>query len=247
MPVSNFSLENLIIWSDDDLLVVNKPAGIPTLTDGYDPDAPYLLGLLQQTYERLWIVHRLDRDTSGILVLARTPEAHRELNAQFSGRKVRKTYHALTVGIPSWDEKIVKLPLRPDGDRKHRTVVDSRQGKPASTHFKVIERLGRYALVEAAPTTGRTHQIRVHLASQGFAIAADGLYGDGKGVLLSEIKPGYRESRRGESPLLGRLGLHAWMLSFTHPTSGEPRQFEAPYPKDFAATIRQLRKYMKVN
>lgn len=247
MPGANFSLENLIIWSDEDLLVVNKPAGIPTLTDGYDPGAPYLLGLFKQAYERLWVVHRLDRETSGILVLARTPEAHRELNAQFSGRQVRKTYHALIVGAPPWDEKTVKLPLRPDGDRKHRTVVDSRQGKPANTHFRVIERFGRYTLAEAVPKTGRTHQIRVHLASQGFAIAADGLYGDGKGVFLSEIKPGYRESRRGELPLLGRQGLHAWSLSFTHPTSGEIRQFEASYPKDFAATIRQLRKYIKNN
>jgi RluA family pseudouridine synthase len=247
MPGIKYALENLIIWSDEALLVVNKPAGLPTLPDGYDPEAPYLAGLLKPAYEPLWIVHRLDRDTSGILVLARTPEVHRDLNSQFSERRVTKTYHALVVGLPPWDEKTVRLPLRPDGDRKHRTVVDHRQGKPANTHFRVLGRFGKYTLVEASPKTGRTHQIRVHLAAQGLAIAADGLYGDGKGIFLSEIKPGYRESRGGESPLLGRLGLHAWSLSFTHPVSGEIQQFEAPYPKDLAGAIRQLRKFGKVN
>jgi tRNA pseudouridine32 synthase/23S rRNA pseudouridine746 synthase len=242
MPGAKFILENLVIWLDEAFLVVNKPAGLPTLPDGYDPDAPYLGGILRSVYDPLWIVHRLDRDTSGILILARTPESHRALNTQFSKRQVTKVYHALVGGNPVWDEKTVRLPLRPDGDRKHRTVIDLRQGKPSVTHFRVLERYGTYALIEATPKTGRPHQIRAHLAAQGCPIAADGLYGDGKGIFLSELKPGYRKGRQAEAPLLGRLGLHACSLLLAHPVSGEKLRFEAPYPKDFAATMKQLRK-----
>jgi RluA family pseudouridine synthase len=233
-----------VLWSDEHMLVVDKPAGLPTLPDGYDAQAPHLLQAVEMAVgQPVWVVHRLDRDTSGVVVFARTAKAHRALNAQFEGRRVAKVYHALVAGHPAWNERRVTVRLQPDGDRRHRTIVSPRQGKPAVTGLLVLERWARYALVEARPETGRTHQVRVHLAAQGTPIVADELYGDGQAIFLSALKADYRAGEKPERPLLGRLGLHAWALTLEHPLGGERLRFEAPYPKDFAAALRQLRKY----
>ena len=236
-------LENLVLWSDGVLLAINKPAGLPTLPDGYHPEQPYVGSLLEPDFGRVWFVHRLDRQTSGILVLALSAESHRSLNCQFEKRQVSKNYHGLVQGNPSWTEKLVKLPLRPNGDRRHRTVVDPRRGKPCQTELRVLERFGKYALVEAIPRTGRTHQVRAHLAALGLPLVGDSLYGDGAGIFLSKLKPGYQESRLPERALIDRLGLHARTLSFAHPLTGEKMCLEAPYPKDFGLALRQLRKH----
>jgi tRNA pseudouridine32 synthase / 23S rRNA pseudouridine746 synthase len=222
-----FDPASLLIWSDDDLLVANKPAGLPTLVDGYHPQAPYLAGILRQAYAPLWVVHRLDRETSGVIVFARTAQAHRELNRQFEQRQASKVYHALAAGAPDWETRTCHLRLRPDGDRRHRTVVDARQGKTAETAIRVLERLGAFCLLEAVPHTGRTHQIRAHLAALGLPIAADALYG---GPPAAE----------GSLPI-ARLALHAARLSLLHPLDGLPRQFDAPYPPDFAGCLEVLR------
>ena len=212
-----------IIWADFHLVVVNKPAGLPTLPDGYVKDAPNLVEILNRVYDRVWVVHRLDRDTSGVIVFARSAEIHRALNTQFDTRRVSKIYHAIVRGTPEWDAIVVDQSLRPDGDRKHRTVIDSVRGKPAVTHLRVIERFDQHALIEAAPETGRTHQIRVHLAFQGYPIVADALYGDGQGVAG-----------------LARLGLHARSLSFEHPITHKVVRFDASYPEDFVSALNNL-------
>ena len=235
--------EEMVLWSDAAVMVVCKPAGLPALPDGYDPDAPHLRSILEPIYGKLWMLHRLDRDTSGVLVLARTAESHRAINTQFEQRQIAKLYHALVVGIPPWEEKIVNLKLRPNGDRKHRTVVDARRGKLSVTNLRVLQRFREWSLLEASPETGRTHQIRVHLAAVGFPILADGLYGDESGLFLSKIKPAYRAGRSQERPLINRLALHARELSFVHPVSGEILKIEAPYPDDFEAALRHLRRY----
>jgi len=211
-----------ILWSDESLLVVNKPAGLPTLPDGYNANAPCLVKLLEARFGRLWVVHRLDRITSGVIVLARTAEAHRTLNLQFDGREVSKVYHALVAGAPAWDEQVADLPLRADGDRRHRTVVDEHRGKPAMTRLHVLERFAACALVEARPTTGRTHQIRAHLAALGYPIVADLLYG------------------AAETEMISRAALHARSLSLAHPLTAAPLCFEAPYPDDFASALARL-------
>jgi tRNA pseudouridine32 synthase/23S rRNA pseudouridine746 synthase len=228
----NPNYPNLALYLDEALLVVDKPAGLPTLVDGYQRDAPYLAGLLTQIYGRVWVVHRLDKDTSGVIVFARSAQAHRELNSQFEQRRASKLYHALVIGRPEWDEKNIDLPLRPDGDRRHRTVIDPQRGKPATTDVRVLERYSGYALVEATPRTGRTHQIRAHLAATGHPLVADELY---RGPIKE--RPGTPES-----PLpIDRLGLHARSLALFHPLNGQAQRFEAPYPLDFASAIEQLR------
>ena len=223
-------VQSLILWQDDILLVVDKPAGLPTLPDGYNPQAPCLVNLLKQVYQPLWVVHRLDKDTSGVIVFALSAQAHRNLNTQFEGRQASKLYHALVHGSPGWETTRIALPLRPNGDRRHRTVIDQRSGKPAITDLRVLERLGDFTLVEAAPRTGRTHQIRAHLAACGHPILSDPLY--------HNRPPGSRPSTQpGAPPLIERLALHAFSLTLLHPTSGAPQEFTAPYPADFARAL----------
>jgi RluA family pseudouridine synthase len=236
-------IEIYTLYLDDSYLAVNKPAGLPSLPDGYDSSAPHLKGLLEPLYGRLWIVHRLDRDTSGVLLLARSAVAHRELNRRFEQRQVVKRYHAVICGCPDWEQKEVRLPLRPDGDRRHRTIVDEQRGKPSTTEFHLLARLGRYALVEASPHTGRTHQIRAHLSAIGLPILGDTLYGGQAGLYTSMLKPGFTCGSQKECALIERSALHAFSLDLAHPERVENLHLEAPYPKDFKATLRMLQRY----
>jgi RluA family pseudouridine synthase len=238
---------DLVIWIDPELLVVNKPAGVLAIPSSQER-VPDLVHLLEPEFGRLWVIHRLDRDTSGTIAFARSPKAHQALNDQFAARQPTKLYHALVHGDPPWVEQRIDLPLRPDGDRAHRTVVapsltGPKRGKLSLTELYVLERFHRFTLVQAHPQTGRTHQIRAHLAAAGFPIVADALYGGEPGLFLSDIKPHYRGKRAQERPLLGRVALHAASLEFEHPTTGALQQFQAPYPKDLAAALYQLRKY----
>lgn len=235
-----FSASDWIVHVDEAILVVNKPPGMPTLPDGYDSSAAHIKSVLEPDFGRLWIVHRLDRQTSGILLLARSAEAHRSLNQQFEKHEVRKTYHALILGSPDWDEKTIHLPLRPNGDRRHRTVVDPENGKTAITEARVIQRFGTsLCLVEAVPHTGRTHQIRAHLAAVGYPLAADALYGGGKVLWLSLIAP---ETVEKDIPILERAALHALSLEFTHPTHLERVKFHTKYAQDLAQVLHILRR-----
>jgi RluA family pseudouridine synthase len=234
--------EKLVVWTDEYLLAINKPSGLPSLPDGYDPDAPHVRMIMEETFGPLWIVHRLDRETSGLLLLARSSDAHRHLNMQFASRQTEKIYHAIVHGSPEWDENRISLPLRPDADRAHRTLVDHRSGKSAITDLRVLNRYGPYSLVKARPETGRTHQIRVHLAASGHPIVSDALYGDDKPLFLSQVKSDYRPGKGEERPLLARLGLHAFSLSFKHPITKEIIELVSPYSKDFGAVVTQLSK-----
>ncbi len=228
----------IVIYDDAEILVVNKPPGLLSLPDGYDKTLPHLLMVLAPDYGPLLMVHRLDRETSGIVILARNVEAHRSLNAQFQKRSVEKVYHALINGIPEWDNVRADLPLRKNGDRKHRTVVDFKQGKKALTVFRVLERFSGYSLIEAHPHSGYTHQIRAHLWHLGFPILADPLYGASK---QDQLPGASIDLTRPIDAPIQRLALHACSITFDHPSLLKRVTFTAPYPTDFETAILLLR------
>jgi RluA family pseudouridine synthase len=231
-----------IIYSDESLLAIDKPAGILSIPDHWDPELPDAVTELKAAWGKLFVVHRLDKDTTGVLLFAKNAEAHQALGAAFESRSVSKTYQALVRGLPSWDETVCELPLMPDGDRLHRTVITAHHGKRSVTAFTVLARYKDYALVEARPETGRTHQVRVHLSALGHPCVSDPLYGDGQALLLSKLKRRWKGDLFDEHPLLSRAALHALAAEFPHPKSGVTLRLEAPLPKDMRATIAQLEK-----
>ena len=208
-----------ILHRDSCLLVINKPAGLPVLPEGWDKDAPFLVKLLEEQFGRLWVVHRIDKVTSGVILFALTAEAHRSLSIQFERHEVQKIYHALVNGVPPWEEKTARFPLRVNVGRRHRTVVDDRDGVKAETRFRLLERYQSGALVEASPVTGRTHQVRVHASAMGHPLMGDILY------------------NAPESTAIARPALHAYSLSVTHPETGKSLGFQADYADDFSAAI----------
>lgn len=236
------------IYSDDEIVVLNKRPGLLIAADRYNPDAPRLDLEAEKEFGKLFAVHRIDKDTSGIIIYAKTAEAHKFLSEQFEKRLIEKTYHCIVHGKPMWDTLHVDLPLQPDGDIKHRTVINRRFGKPSVTDFRLIGSCGNYSWIEAKPKTGRTHQIRVHLAENGFSIVCDPLYsGNQKPLRLSEIKRNWRGEEEDENPLLSRLALHAYKISFLHPSTKEKITLCAPYPKDMEATRKQMAKIFEVD
>jgi len=222
------------IFIDHDLVILNKPAGLSVLPEGWSKDQPYLLHLVEGELGRVWVVHRLDKLTSGVMVLARTAEAHRSLSMQFEGHRVEKCYRAICIGVPEWEEKTVRQPLRADVGHKHRTVVDGQKGKPAATLFKVLERFQAHSLLEAKPLTGRTHQVRVHAYAMGYPLLGDPLYGSSGAELIA------------------RPALHAFSLKILQPVSKDwttrlenipdwsQIEFEAPYPDDILSALTSL-------
>ena len=196
------------------------------------------------------IVHRLDRDTSGVIVIAKTNQAHDNLAAQFQQRSVRKDYFAIVVGEPDRDRDWIERPIGPHPTQREKMAVmpDSPSTRAASTFYEVQQRFVGFALLRAQPKTGRTHQIRVHLASVGLPVLCDPLYGGRSRLSRSEL-----ESRTGrpspaapdEGPLLERQALHAERIELSHPLSQQRVTFSAPLPRDLATTLAALEKYRR--
>jgi RluA family pseudouridine synthase len=213
-----------MLHTDEHILVIDKPAGISVLPDGWEPDSPYLVKQLEAEYSKLWVVHRLDKVTSGVMVFARSAEAHKVLNSQFEKHQTGKIYHAICNGNPKWDEHTARHPLRVNVGHSHRTAVDHSHGKQSITRFKVLTRYKTFALLEAVPATGRTHQVRVHAFALGHPLVGDTLYS------------------APVTDLIQRPALHAMSLTLTHPGTGQLMTFIAPYPEDFASAIDKLQK-----
>lgn len=236
------------IFEDSSLVALNKRSGLCVAADRYDEDAPRLDLIAQEEFGKLFAVHRIDKDTSGIVVYARNEAAHKNLCDQFAGRKVHKIYHCLVRGRPLWTDLKVTLPLMPDGDARHRTVVNKTHGKESVTDFKFVGACGPFSWIEARPLTGRTHQIRAHLSANNLSIVGDPLYsGNQRGVYLSELKKRWNGDPESERPLIDRLALHAYKITFAHPESGAQVEFTAPYPRDLEAARKQLAKIFGVN
>ncbi len=214
-----------ILYSDANILAVNKPSGLLTIPDGYHPELPCAVRLLQANQGQLWVVHRLDKETSGVLLFARNALAHRFLNKQFQNRQVQKVYRAIIAGSPEWEQKEIDLPLKVNGDRQHRTRVSLADSKPAQTDIQVMARFSGYSYVEARPHTGYTHQIRAHLSAVGFPIVSD---------------PLYDKHALDHSHVISRLGLHAYQISFMPPDTPNPVSLIAPYPDDFRNALAIL-------
>ncbi len=211
------------VFVDEHILVINKPAGLSVLPEGWDKGASYLVKELEEKFNKIWVVHRIDKITSGIILFALNAEAHRSLNIQFEKHEVEKKYHALVNGVPKWSEKITKFPLRVNVGHKHRTMVDDRNGVKSETRFKLMEQYQLSAMVEAMPMTGRTHQIRVHAYALGHPLLGDVLYS------------------APESKIISRPALHAFSLTFSHPVTGNRVSFQADYADDFQYAVSLLR------
>jgi RluA family pseudouridine synthase len=245
-----------VLHEDDETLVVDKPPGLAVEPERWARDAACLSGgLLQIAREqsggpllgyRPRIVHRIDKDTSGCVLAAKTLETERLLRAAFESGDVEKEYLALVEGevdLADDEAREIELALGPDERRSGRQCVRARGGKPAHTTVQVARRFRGYTLLACRPHTGRTHQIRVHLAAIGFPLAVDPVYGRYDSLLLSRIKASYKpKAGRPERPLIDRLTLHAAAITFPRPEGAAPVRVEAPLPRDFERALKQLAK-----
>ncbi|MBS1584171.1 MAG: RluA family pseudouridine synthase [Bacteroidetes bacterium] len=233
-----------ILYEDDDILIANKPAGLLVIPDRFNSALPSLNKMLEHKLgQQIWVVHRLDRDTSGVICFAKTEQSHKYLSKLFMERDVAKYYIGLVNGRVVPEEGRIEKAIVEHPHVKGKMVV-AKRGKLSVTDYKVMEQWPLYSLVEFRIHTGRTHQIRVHMQSIGHPIVCDELYGDGKPFFLSTIKRKYRlsENEEAERPLLHRLALHAWRLEFKK-EDGTEIQTEAPLPKDIGACVKQLNKW----
>ncbi len=252
-----------IIHEDEVMLAFDKPAGLLVAPDSRrDKQRENLMELVHARYgQGVANVHRLDVDTSGVILCAKTKPALDFLSGQFQSKTVEKTYHALVVVLPQ--EEAVKrgapvrsedgglpesftmdLPLGEDEEQPGRMrVYKKRGGKPSVTEFRTLERFGRFALMECRPLTGRIHQLRVHLATAGAPVLNDRLYGVPEiSLLLSDLKRGYK-GRAEEKPLMTHLALHASGLVVKHPDTREPMSIHAELPREWVIALKYLRKF----
>ena len=251
-----------VIFEDASLIVFDKPSGMLVAPDRWDKSRENLMGLVHAKLGHgVANVHRLDADTSGLLVCTKDKVALDFVSGQFQSKTVAKKYHAIVVVLPA-DEAMkviapvrdatgalpevftVELALGEDLRQPGRMrIFKGRGGKDCTTEFRTLERFGKFCLVECSPLTGRTHQLRVHLAAAGAPILNDPFYGAPEiKLLLSGLKRRYK-GREEEKPLLARLALHASELTIRHPVTREPLSLVAPLPHDFAIALKYLRKF----
>ena len=235
-----------IIYEDDHILIINKPSNMVvhparghargTLVNAIKYYCNNLSGM--NGHLRPGIVHRLDRDTSGVIIVAKTDYSHGAIAKQFESRKVRKRYIAVVEGLVDFDSDVIRLPIGRHQRFREKMAIRYDTGKPATTRYEVVERFKKHTMVYVFPRTGRTHQIRVHMKYIGHPVVADLFYGNNNSALYSDM----REDETSESkPLIGRHALHASKIEFDHPVLNTPMEFEAKLPSDMNNLINGLR------
>ncbi len=243
-----------VLYEDESMLAINKPpylavhpgAGRPagTLVNAL---AYHIQNLSQVAgHDRPGIVHRLDRNTSGVMLVAKTDSAHYKLSRQFERREVQKEYLAITYGVMEFDSDVIQYPLSRHPARADRMQVNTLHGKPAMSQYSVVERFDGFTFVRVFPKTGRTHQIRVHLAAIRHPIVSDEVYAKRKELGFSEIRPrNLEEGNYADRVLMRRQALHARRISVHHPDTGERMTFAADLAPDFERVLSVLRKHAK--
>jgi 23S rRNA pseudouridine1911/1915/1917 synthase len=233
-----------VIYEDASIIVIDKPAGMVVHPAPGNPTGTLVNALLHHCKDlsgingalRPGIVHRLDKETSGVMVVAKDDEAYHQLAGQFKNRKVEKVYLAIVYGDVKGDEGLIDAPIGRHPDQRKKMTIRTKRGRIALTRWKVLERFGSFTFLEILPQTGRTHQIRVHLTSMGHPLLQDPLYGKrGKSEIIDN--PELRECLR----RINRQALHAHRLGFDHPRTGQRVQFIAPIPEDMKETLDCLR------
>lgn len=228
--------KDLVLFENEDYMVINKPPYLPTLEDRHE--AQNILSLARQEYPSIQVCHRLDKETSGCLILSKHSGAYRNAAIQFEDRKVDKVYHAVVDGIHEFDHLLVDRNIVATTKGIARI---NQKGKPATTYFTTLKTYFAHSIIECRPITGRLHQIRVHLAYLKSPICGDKLYG-GKPLFLSSLKRKFNLKKDTEErPIMQRVSLHAYSVGFEG-MKGEALEVTAPYPKDFAVLIKQLEK-----
>lgn len=235
-----------IIWEDDYLVIANKPSGLLTIPDRFRPDLPNLYQQLKTAYSEIYIVHRLDKGTSGLICFAKDKETHKLMSQQFENRLPQKHYYALVKGIPFEAEGTIDAGLSANTSGSMR--IDIKRGKPSVTNYVIKESFASYALLDVQILTGRTHQIRVHLRHLGHPLAVDATYGQDTALYLSQLKRKKFNLKQEteERPLMDRVPLHAYKLQFEHPVTQQAIELVCDMPKDMRATLNQLRKWNKL-
>lgn len=233
-----------IIFENDELVAINKPAGLLTIPDREQSEKS-LKEMLVDKYGAIFTVHRLDKDTSGLVIFAKNETSHKYLSKLFEERKVEKYYLGIVLGSPENKTGMIDAPISEHPLHKGLMAIH-RNGKPSQTSYEVLEADKNFSLVSFQLHTGRTHQIRVHAKNIGHPLAFDTMYGDGKPVLLSAIKKKFKLSKHDEEerPMINRLALHSYKLFFDG-MDGKRLELEAPMPKEFRALMQQLKKNIR--
>ena len=235
-----YDFKDLILFENEDYIVINKPSNVPSVNERTPDRSVSILKMAKEYSFDAQCGHRLDKETSGALAIAKNPAAYRHLSMQFEHREVIKRYHAVVNGLHNFDSISVFLPISPVKDGT-AVKIDRQKGKAAETIFFTLQAYKRHTLVECIPLTGRMHQIRVHLMCLKAPIICDPTYG-GESVYLSDLKKKFKlKTETEEKPMIQRVALHAFSLTFRG-LDGEPITIEAPYPKDFGVLIKLLAK-----
>lgn len=240
-PPKNLVFDDLIIFEDENYVFINKPAFVASMPERTSDRIVNILALAREKYDDIQLCHRLDKETSGVLMLAKNSEAYRNASIQFEDRQIKKEYHALVNGVHQFDSISVFLPIAKLKDGT-AVKIDRMKGKLAETIFFTEKAYQQHTLVRCYPVTGRMHQIRIHLKCLNAPIVCDPTY-DGDYIYLSKVKRKFNLKMEDEElPLIKRVALHAHKLAF-HDLDGQVREVTAPYPKDFDVLIKQLDKF----